>query len=76
MPERSLFSLTTMITGYAKCGMVQEARELFDGLEEKDVVSWNVMIEGYSQHGLPKKGLELFQQMLGRKVRPNEVTVV
>ncbi|KAJ6678350.1 PENTATRICOPEPTIDE REPEAT-CONTAINING PROTEIN [Salix viminalis] len=76
MPEKSLVSLTAMITCYAKHGMIDEARVLFDGMEERDVICWNVMIDGYAQHGLPNEGLLLFRQMLNAKVRPNEVTVL
>ncbi|OIT32713.1 pentatricopeptide repeat-containing protein eli1, chloroplastic [Nicotiana attenuata] len=76
MPERSLVSLTTMITGYTMNGYVQEARVLFDRMEERDVVCWNAMIDGYSQHGRPNEALVLFRQMLQSKVKPNEVTVV
>ncbi|KAB5547864.1 hypothetical protein DKX38_011270 [Salix brachista] len=76
MPEKSLVSLTAMITCYAKNGMIDEARVLFDGIEERDVICWNVMIDGYAQHGLPNEGLLLFRQMLNAKVRPNEVTVL
>uniref|UniRef100_A0A6N2M4B4 Uncharacterized protein n=1 Tax=Salix viminalis TaxID=40686 RepID=A0A6N2M4B4_SALVM len=38
MPEKSLVSLTAMITCYAKHGMIDEARVLFDGMEERDVI--------------------------------------
>ena len=38
MPEKSLVSLTAMITCNANHGIVKEARVLFDGLEERDLV--------------------------------------
>ncbi|GLU20087.1 hypothetical protein SLE2022_363020 [Rubroshorea leprosula] len=76
MPERSLVSLTTMLTCYAKHGELERARVLFDELVEKDVVCWNVMIDGYAQHGMPNDALVLFRRMLAAKVRPNEITVL
>ncbi|XP_047156826.1 pentatricopeptide repeat-containing protein ELI1, chloroplastic [Vigna umbellata] len=76
MPERSLVSLTAMLTCYVKHGMLREARLLFEGMEVKDVVCWNVMIDGYTQHGCPNEALVLFREMLGKKVRPNEITVL
>ncbi|GAA0143392.1 hypothetical protein LIER_04087 [Lithospermum erythrorhizon] len=77
MPERSLLSMTTMMTGYAKNGDVDEARLLFDRMGERDVVCWNVMIDGYAQHGRSKEALGLLREMLlANNVRPNEVTVV
>ena len=56
--------------------MVKEARVLFDGLEERDLVCWNVMIDGYVQHGLANEGMVLFRKMLKAKVILNEVTVL
>ncbi|KAI8028960.1 hypothetical protein LOK49_LG01G03228 [Camellia lanceoleosa] len=76
MPDKSLVSLTAMITCYAKHGDVDGARLLFDGMEERDVVCWNVMINGYTQHGRSNEALVLFRQMLGLKVKPNEVTLL
>ena len=75
MPKKSLVSLT-IITRYAKYGMVKEAKVLFDGLEERDLVCWNVMIDGYVQYGLANEGLVLFRKMLKAKVIPNKVTVL
>ncbi|XP_061340019.1 pentatricopeptide repeat-containing protein ELI1, chloroplastic [Gastrolobium bilobum] len=77
MGEKSLVSVTTMLTCYAKHGRLREARLLFEGMEEdKDVVCWNVMIDGYAQHGFPNESLLLFRKMLGENVRPNEITVL
>ncbi|XP_021722079.1 pentatricopeptide repeat-containing protein At2g27610-like [Chenopodium quinoa] len=53
----------SLINMYAKSGMVQEARDIFTGMESKDVVSWNGMIAGLVANGLDKEALELFQNM-------------
>ncbi|XP_057417499.1 pentatricopeptide repeat-containing protein At1g08070, chloroplastic [Lotus japonicus] len=65
-----------LIDMYAKCGEIDAARELFDGieLEEKDVISWNTMIGGYSCLGFYQEALALFELMLRSNVRPNDVT--
>ncbi|XP_008440332.1 pentatricopeptide repeat-containing protein ELI1, chloroplastic [Cucumis melo] len=76
MPERSLVSLTTMLTCYSKMGELDEARSLFEGMKERDVVCWNVMIGGYAQNGVPNESLKLFRRMLVSKAIPNEVTVL
>ncbi|PIA27030.1 hypothetical protein AQUCO_08300008v1 [Aquilegia coerulea] len=76
MPEKSVVSLTTMITCYAKSGDVDRARVIFDDMDDRDVVCWNVMIDGYTQHGRPNEALELFRKMLSEKMKPNEVTVL
>lgn len=48
MPELDVISWTALISGYIKCGMLKEARELFDRVDaKKNVVTWTAMISGY-----------------------------
>ena len=47
---------------YAKCGQLQYARELFEGMPKKDSVSYSAMITGYMNHGQVEKGMQLFRQ--------------
>eukprot|EP01018_Ginkgo_biloba_P031401 Gb_10270 [translate_table: standard] len=48
---------------YGKCGSVQDARQVFDKMAERDFVSWNAMIAGYAQNGHGEDALHLFGQM-------------
>lgn len=68
--------MTAMITGYAKGGDVDNARALFNEMNERDAVCWNVMIDGYNQHGRPNEALILFREMLAARVKPDEVTML
>jgi len=54
-----------LISMYAKCGSIVEARAIFESIACKDVVSWNSMIFGYSQHGLAEHCLDLLKEMEG-----------
>ncbi|KAJ7518479.1 hypothetical protein O6H91_21G071200 [Diphasiastrum complanatum] len=65
---------STLVDMYAKCGCIEDARELFDNLSERDVVSWNAMIAGYAQNGLGKEALALYEQMQREGKKPDEVT--
>ncbi|KAG2541608.1 pentatricopeptide repeat-containing protein At2g37310 [Panicum virgatum] len=47
---------------YAKCGQLQYARELFEGMPKKDSVSYSAMITGYMNHGHVDKGMQLFRR--------------
>ena len=45
---------------YAKCGNMEKARCVFDGIVEKDIVTWSTMIQTYALNGFPKEALDLF----------------
>lgn len=65
-----------LITFYAKCGSLDEAKREFLEMPEKSDVSWNAMITGYSQHGCAIEAINLFEEMKQNKVMPNHVTFV
>ncbi|XP_057858097.2 pentatricopeptide repeat-containing protein At2g13600-like isoform X2 [Cryptomeria japonica] len=65
---------TALVDMYAKCGIIDKARELFDRMSQRDVISWNAMIAGYAQNGLVEKALETFKQMQLAAIKPNSAT--
>ncbi|KAJ7517631.1 hypothetical protein O6H91_21G032400 [Diphasiastrum complanatum] len=74
--ESDVFVRNTLVAMYAKCGCIDDAREVFNKMNERDVVSWNAMIAGYSQQGLGKEALALYEQMKQDAVQPDNVTYV
>ncbi|XP_031271192.1 pentatricopeptide repeat-containing protein At2g29760, chloroplastic [Pistacia vera] len=40
-----------MLDMYVKCGSLEDAKRLFDKIEEKDIISWTTMIDGYAKLG-------------------------
>ncbi|KAM6542130.1 hypothetical protein CsatB_006577 [Cannabis sativa] len=65
---------TALVDMYAKCGKLEQSRELFDSMREKDVVSWNVMISSYGMHGHAKSAIDIFRDMEHSHVQPNQLT--
>lgn len=65
-----------LITLYAKCGTIEDAKRQFFEMPEKNEVSWNAMLTGYSQHGHGFEALSLFEDMKQLDVLPNHVTFV
>ena len=65
---------------YAKCGSLDEAVAVFEGILAKDVASWNIIIGGYAAHGRGQEALQLFSKMheegAASVVAPDEVTFV
>ncbi|MCL7024689.1 hypothetical protein MKW94_023503 [Papaver nudicaule] len=67
---------TALIDMYAKCGNLDLAKNLFDGMQEKDVICWNVMISGFTIHGDVENALALFEEMEKHGFRPNDITFI
>ncbi|PIA46804.1 hypothetical protein AQUCO_01500386v1 [Aquilegia coerulea] len=59
---------------FGKCSKMQDARQVFDRMPERDMDSWHLMINGYAMSGLGDDGLQLFEQMRKFGVQPNEQT--
>ncbi|KAI3736701.1 hypothetical protein L2E82_26676 [Cichorium intybus] len=66
----------SLIDMYAKCSLVDDACEIFDGSVCPDTVSWTAMIAGYVQAGFPEKALRLFKDMLKLGHTPDQVAFV
>eukprot|EP00253_Pinus_taeda_P006015 PITA_06015 len=65
---------SAIVDMYAKCGLVRNARQMFNIMCEWDVVSWTAMIGGYVQNGYAEEAIKLFLKMLQSDVKPNPFT--
>ncbi|XP_057984223.1 pentatricopeptide repeat-containing protein At5g66520-like [Malania oleifera] len=65
---------TSLVVMYSKCGSLDDALKVFEGMRERDVTAWSAMIGGYAIHGYGKKALQVFDAMKRAKVKPNCVT--
>eukprot|EP01018_Ginkgo_biloba_P030680 Gb_05647 [translate_table: standard] len=71
-----IFVGSALISMYAKCGCISNARQTFDNIPERDVVSWNAMLAGYGQHGCGNEALQIFEEMHRAGMKPNDVTFI
>ncbi|KAJ1287373.1 hypothetical protein BS78_02G005100 [Paspalum vaginatum] len=67
---------TALIDMYCKCGSLEDAVAVFDGLRDRDVVAWNAMINGYAMHGHSREALEMFGQLRAQGLRPTDITFI
>ncbi|KAK7305502.1 hypothetical protein VNO77_43408 [Canavalia gladiata] len=67
---------TALVDMYAKCGCIEQARSLFDGMLKRDAWTWNVMICGLASHDHAKEALLLFQKFINEGFCPVNVTFV
>ncbi|KAI4970728.1 hypothetical protein ZWY2020_001642 [Hordeum vulgare] len=66
-----------LVDMYAKCGLIDEARSVFDGMQEKNVYTYSSMIVGLASHGRAREAIALFKDMVRRAdVVPNHVTFI
>ncbi|KAM1099081.1 hypothetical protein TB2_005606 [Malus domestica] len=74
--SRNVRVSNTLIEMYVKCGCLEDACKVFDGMKERTVVSWSAMIAGLAMHGQAEEALRLFSEMIEEGMDPNDVTFV
>lgn len=74
--EMDSFVGAGLIDMYAKCGCINESRQVFDKIANRDVVLWNSMLAAYSQNGHPDECLRLCGEMALAGFRPTKATLV
>lgn len=63
-----------LIDMYAKCGCIDQAWKLFNGMERKSLITYNSMISACAKHGNAEDAFTVFALMLNSAVRPDGVT--
>ncbi|KAK3129129.1 hypothetical protein QOZ80_6BG0472020 [Eleusine coracana subsp. coracana] len=58
--------LNAAITAYSRCGDITSAENVFNLLENKDIISWTALLTCYGQNGLAQEVLMFFKEMLRR----------
>ncbi|XP_074343975.1 pentatricopeptide repeat-containing protein At3g63370, chloroplastic [Apium graveolens] len=58
-----VFLRTKLVFFYGKCGVLLDARKVFDEMSERSVFTWNAMIGSYVINGEPFEALELHREM-------------
>ncbi|KAL5973995.1 hypothetical protein ACLOJK_030655 [Asimina triloba] len=65
--DRNISRSNWMITQKSREGKINDAREVFDGMGNRDVVSWTTLISGYVKCGLMKEARKLFDDGRAKK---------
>ncbi|MCO5580308.1 hypothetical protein L7F22_034174 [Adiantum nelumboides] len=64
---------TALVDMFAKGGEMEEARHIFDRLQERNVVTWGAMLTGYAQQEHSLSTLELYEELQLGSIEPNRV---
>ncbi|CAJ1949296.1 unnamed protein product [Sphenostylis stenocarpa] len=67
---------SALISMYSKCGSVQEASKIFNGMKMNDIISWTAMINGYAEHGYSQEAINLFEKISSVGLMPDYVTFI
>uniref|UniRef100_A0A8I6YEJ5 DYW domain-containing protein n=2 Tax=Hordeum vulgare subsp. vulgare TaxID=112509 RepID=A0A8I6YEJ5_HORVV len=60
---QDVFLTNSVIDMYAKCGMIDEVRLVFDRAEERDEASWNLLLSAYVRMGWPEVAVHVLVWM-------------
>lgn len=71
-----VFVCNALIQMYSECGSLKLARQLFDKMQNRDIVSWSTMIRNYSRSGLRNEGLDLLREMHVSGFKPSMAAMV
>lgn len=64
-----------LIDAYSKCGSLDDARRVFEKMEERDLVSWTTMVTAYATNSVEvEKAISSFSQMRESGFTPNQFT--
>ncbi|KAJ3683183.1 hypothetical protein LUZ60_013410 [Juncus effusus] len=69
----NIFIGNALIDVYAKCGIMQNASNVFNSMEVKDEVSWNSIVTGLAQTGNFEEAFRFFERMRENNIPLNVI---
>eukprot|EP00250_Pteridium_aquilinum_P003385 c136_g1_i1 orf=56-2992(-) len=67
---------STVVNMYSKCGCIDDAQQVWEKSNHRDVVSWNTMIAAYVSQERAVEAFQLFGRMDKTNLTPDPVTYV
>lgn len=74
--DNNVILATALVDMYSKCGHVESALSVFEGITNKDAGAWNAMISGFAMNGFARKAIDLFDRMIKSGRKPTQTTFV
>ncbi|KAK4591915.1 hypothetical protein RGQ29_016400 [Quercus rubra] len=72
----NLYIGNALIDMYAKCGIIENAADVFKSMSRKDLITWNTIINGIAMHGHGSDALNLFCEMKNAGETPDGITFI
>ncbi|XP_021894537.1 pentatricopeptide repeat-containing protein At1g11290, chloroplastic-like [Carica papaya] len=70
----NIFVQNGLVSVYARCGVIDDAKVVFSSITKHDVVSWNSLLSACALHGYAREAVEFMEQMRRTKVKPDGTT--
>ncbi|KAK4406077.1 Pentatricopeptide repeat-containing protein [Sesamum angolense] len=70
----NLYVQNGLVSMYARCGKIEDAKKVFSSMDEHDLISWNSLLTGCAQHGYGREAIQMFERMRESGVKPNGTT--
>ncbi|KAK9283651.1 hypothetical protein L1049_011901 [Liquidambar formosana] len=73
--HREPYVRTSLLTMYAKCGLVEDAKKVFNQMPDKEIELWNAMISAYVGNGYAYDALEVYNCMRLSEIPSDSFTI-
>lgn len=70
------FAASALVHMYSKCGNIENAKSVFEGMPQPDLVPWTSLIVGHAQNGQHDEALRFFELLLKSGTKPDHITFV
>ncbi|XP_023005935.1 pentatricopeptide repeat-containing protein At2g33760-like isoform X1 [Cucurbita maxima] len=70
------FVCASLVDMYARCKVIEDARQLFDKMPRRDLVTWTVMVGALAECSSAVESLTLFDRMRVEGIVPDKVALV
>ncbi|TYH11157.1 hypothetical protein ES288_A07G235600v1 [Gossypium darwinii] len=61
--QKDVFVASSVLNLYVKCGKMDEAMVVFNGMPRKDLVCWTTMVTGLAQSGRASEAIDSYRKM-------------
>ncbi|PKU83767.1 pentatricopeptide repeat-containing protein At4g04370 [Dendrobium catenatum] len=66
----------SLITLYMKCSHMRQGQQLFELMQNRDLVSWNAVVSGFAHNGHLEEAFYFFIRMISVMQTPDTITIV
>uniref|UniRef100_A0A7C8YR75 Uncharacterized protein n=1 Tax=Opuntia streptacantha TaxID=393608 RepID=A0A7C8YR75_OPUST len=70
-----VYVASSLVDMYSKCGVLDDAKRVFDKMTDRNNVVWNSMIVGYVQNGMSEEAIQMSHDMRVEGIEPTRVTL-